>query len=255
MKNNNYSIDIIMPNFNKGPYLKEAIESVINQTYKNWRLYIIDDCSSDQSNEIINEFRKENKIKYIKLNKNKGPSFCRNIGIRMSNSNYISFLDSDDYWVKEKLEDQLDFMNKNNFSFSYTDYIPFIQNEHDKKFLKKTNLKDSFNFNEFTLNSSINTTTMIIKRTLIKNLKFKKVKKLEDYLFKCQILKKNIVAYKFNSPSAFYRILDKSRSSQRIHNILYLWKINKKYNNFTIFRNLFSILMIAINSFKKYGIK
>ena len=59
MKNNNYSIDIIMPNFNKGPYLKEAIESVINQTYKNWRLYIIDDCSSDQSNEIINEFRKK----------------------------------------------------------------------------------------------------------------------------------------------------------------------------------------------------
>ena len=244
-----------MPNFNKGPYLKEAIDSVISQTYKKWNLYIIDDCSSDQSNEVINEFRKENKIKYIKLKKNKGPSFCRNFGIRISNSNYISFLDSDDYWVKDKLENQFNFMNKNNLSFTYTDYIPFIQKGHNKKFLKKTSLKDSFNFNEFTLNSSINTTTMIIERSIIKNLKFKKVKKLEDYLFKCQILKQNKVAYKFNSSSAFYRILDKSRSSQRIHNILYLWKINKKYNNFNIFRNLFSIFMIAINSLKKYGIK
>ena len=244
-----------MPNFNKGPYLKEAIQSVISQTYKKWNLYIIDDCSSDQSNEVINEFRKENNIKYIKLKKNKGPSFCRNFGIRISSSNYISFLDSDDYWIKDKLENQINFMNKNNLSFTYTDYIPFIQKEHNKKFLKKTSLKDSFNFNEFTLNSSINTTTMIIKRTLIKNLKFKKVKKLEDYLFKCQILKQKKVAYKFNSPSAFYRILDKSRSSQRLNNILYLWKINQKYNNFNPLRNLFSIFMISINSLRKYGFK
>ncbi|MAJ45462.1 MAG: hypothetical protein CMF96_12075 [Candidatus Marinimicrobia bacterium] len=255
MKNNNLSIDIIMPNFNKARYLKEAIESVINQTYKNWKLYIIDDCSSDKSDEIINKFRQKNKIKYVKLKKNKGPSFCRNIGIRISDSNYISFLDSDDYWVKNKLEDQINFMNKNNFSFTYTDYIPFIQKNDNKKFLEKTSLKSSFNFNEFTLNSSINTTTMIVSRSLIKNLKFKKIKKLEDYLFKCQILKQSKIAYKFNSTSAFYRILDKSRSSQRLHNILYLWKINQKYNNFSIFRNLFSIFMISVNSIKKYGFK
>ena len=244
-----------MPNFNKGKYLKEAIGSVVNQTYKNWNLYIIDDCSTDRSNEIIEEFRKEIKINYIKLKKNKGPSFCRNIGMRISNSNFISFLDSDDYWVKDKLEKQINFMNKNNLSFTFTDYIPFIQKENDKKFLKKTSLKKSFNFEEFTLNSSINTTTMIISRSLIKNLKFKKVKKLEDYLFKCQILKQGKVAYKFDSSSAFYRILDKSRSSFRIQNISNLWKINQKYNNFGIFRNLVSIFMISVNSLKKYGLK
>ena len=96
---------------------------------------------------------------------------------------------------------------------------------------------------------------MIISRSIVKNLKFKKVKKLEDYLFKCQILRRNVVAYKFNKASAFYRILKESRSSQRFQNILYLWKINQKYNKFNLLRNLFSIFMISFNSLKKYGFK
>ena len=122
-------------------------------------------------------------------------------------------------------------------------------------FLDKTNIRNSFNLNQFTLNSSINTTTMIISRSIIKNLKFKNIKKLEDYLFKCQILKTNITAHKFNRPSAFYRILNESRSSQRFQNILYLWKINQKYNKFNLLRNLFSIFMISVNSLRKYGFK
>ena len=146
-------------------------------------------------------------------------------------------------------------MKTNNLSFTYTDYIPFIQNENSKKFLDKTNIRNSFNLDQFTLNSSINTTTMIISRSIIKNLKFKKIKKLEDYLFKCQILRTNITAYKLNKPSAFYRILNKSRSSQRFQNILYLWKINQKYNKFNLLRNLFSIFMISVNSLRKYGFK
>ena len=124
-----------------------------------------------------------------------------------------------------------------------------------KKFINKTNLKSSLTFEDFILNTSINTTTMIISRTILKHLKFKKLKKLEDYLFKCEILKQNIVAHKLNKSLAFYRILNKSRSSQRFKNILYLWKINKEYNNFNLFRNLFSIFMISINSLKKYGFK
>ena len=96
---------------------------------------------------------------------------------------------------------------------------------------------------------------MIISRSILKNLKFKKIEKLEDYLFKCEILKQNITAYKYNKASSFYRILDESRSSQKLKNILYLWKINQKYNNFNILRNLFSIFMISFNSIRKYGFK
>ena len=252
--NNNF-VDIILPNFNKATYLKEAVDSIFEQTYENWKLYIIDDCSTDKSKIILEKFKNSKKVKIIYLNKNMGPSFCRNYGIRISSSKYISFMDSDDYWTKDKLQEQISFMEKNNFKFTYTDYIPFFEKNGKKKFINKTTLKSSLTFEDFILNTSINTTTMIISRTILKHLKFKKLKKLEDYLFKCEILKQNIVAHKLNKSLAFYRILNKSRSSQRFKNILYLWKINKKYNNFNLFRNLFSIFMISINSLKKYGMK
>ena len=158
-------------------------------------------------------------------------------------------------WLKNKLETQLSFMKKNDFEFTYSDYIPFIQKGADKKILKKTNLKNKFRFSEFILNSSINSSTMIISRKIIDNLKFKNVKRLEDYLFKCQILKKGFIAYKVNNNLAYYRILNNSRSSNKIRNIVYLWKINKKYNQLNFLKNFFSIFMIAINSIKKYGFK
>ena len=96
---------------------------------------------------------------------------------------------------------------------------------------------------------------MIIKRSLIGNTKFSNTAICEDYFFKCQILRRNVVAYKFNKASAFYRILKESRSSQRFQNILYLWKINQKYNKFSPLKNLFSIFMISVNSLIKYGFK
>ena len=252
--NNNF-VDIILPNFNKATYLKEAVDSIFEQTYENWKLYIIDDCSTDKSKIILEKFKNSEKVKIIYLNKNMGPSFCRNYGIRISSSKYISFMDSDDCWTKDKLQEQISFMEKNNFKFTYTDYIPFFEKNGKKKFINKTTLKSLLTFEDFILNTSINTTTMIISRTILKHLKFKKLKKLEDYLFKCEILKQNIVAHKLNKSLAFYRILNKSRSSHKFKNIFYLWRINKKFNQFNTLKNLKSIIMISINSLKKYGFK
>lgn len=249
-------IDIIMPNYNKGFFLEESIKSVLDQSYENWFLYIIDDNSFDSSKKIIKSFDEKNKnIKTFFLNKNKGPGFCRNYGMRVSSSKYIAFIDSDDIWLKNKLETQLKFMKKNDLEFSYSDYVPFIQKGNDRKMLNRTNLKNRFGFSEFILNSSINSSTMIILRKIINNLKFKNIKKLEDYLFKCQILKKGFVAFKVNDSLAYYRISDGSRSSSKIKNIVYLWNINKKYNKLNFFKNFLSICMIAMNSLKKYGLK
>ena len=135
-KNNFPWVDVIITNFNKAKFLEECINSVIHQTYKNWKLYIIDDSSSDDSLKIINKFSKLENINIIKLSKNKGPSFCRNYGMRVSKSKYISFLDSDDKWTSEKLSKQIDFMEKNNYYFTYTDYTPFFE-KNKKKNLKK----------------------------------------------------------------------------------------------------------------------
>ena len=248
-------VDVILPNYNKAKFLEEAINSVITQTYKDWHLYIIDDHSNDSSLKIIDKFSNLKNVNIIKLNKNMGPSFCRNYVMRLSKSKYISFLDSDDSWFEDKLEKQISFMEENDLNFTYTDYIPFFENKNEKKFKKRTSLKNYFNFETFIKNSSINTTTMIISRSILTTHRFRKVKLLEDYLFKCKLLKSNNIAKKLDENLAYYRILNNSRSSQRLQNIYWLWYINKNYNKLNFFDNIISIFFISINSIKKYGIK
>ena len=97
-----FSVDIILPNYNKFNFVEEAIDSVVNQTFKNWHMYIIDDNSNDNSWSVIKKFSNLYNVTHVRLNKNMGPSFCRNYVMRISNSKYISFIDSDDSW-KNKL--------------------------------------------------------------------------------------------------------------------------------------------------------
>ena len=96
---------------------------------------------------------------------------------------------------------------------------------------------------------------MIIARSILGSYRFRKIKLLEDYLFKCKLLQGNNIAKKLDEDLAFYRILNKSRSSQRLKNIYWLWNINKNYNKLNFFDNIISIFFISINSIKKYGIK
>ena len=148
-------------------------------------------------------------------------------------------------------------MKKNNYLFSYTDYRTFLDKEGKKNFLGKTNILKSFDFKKFTKNSSINTSTMIINRKIIKNVKFRNLKKLEDYIFKCEIFKKNkkLRAFKYSNTTALYRIVKSARSNSKLKNIYYLWKYNNLFNKFNFLENIYSVALISFNSFKKYGLK
>lgn len=115
-------VSIIMPSFNTGKYITETIESVLVQSYKNWELIIVDDCSSDNTDEIISTYLSDDRIHYLKNEKNSGAAFSRNTALREANGKWIAFLDSDDLWMPEKLEKQLSFMKSNGYFFSYTDY-------------------------------------------------------------------------------------------------------------------------------------
>ena len=247
-------IDIIIPNYNNGKFLDKSIRSVIKQSFRNWRIYIVDDNSNDNSRSILKKYKNNKKIKLYYLKKNMGPSYCRNYAISKSKSELIAFLDSDDFWAKDKLKKQIDFMKRNKLAFTFTDYIPFF-NQSDR-YLKATNIDKSLNYNQFIHNSSIGTSTMIIKRSIIKNIRFKNTNIMEDYIFKCEILrKKKIISTKLDEPLVYYRLYKGSRNSNKFKNIFYLWKLNSKYNNLNYIQNFFSILMISINSLKKYGFK
>lgn len=115
-------VSIIMPSYNTGKFITDTIKSVISQTYKKWELIIVDDCSTDNTDDVIKPFLGNKKIRYIKNATNKGAAVSRNRALREAKGRWIAFLDSDDLWKPEKLEKQIRFMQDNGYHFSYTNY-------------------------------------------------------------------------------------------------------------------------------------
>lgn len=117
----NELVSIIMPSFNTAKYISESINSVLAQTYENWELLIVDDCSTDNTDDVVARFN-DPRIKYFKNDKNSGAAVSRNRALREVKGRWIAFLDSDDLWESEKLEKQIRFMEENSYAFSYTNY-------------------------------------------------------------------------------------------------------------------------------------
>ena len=138
-------------------------------------------------------------------------------------------------------------MMKNNYSFSYTNYETF----GDK--IKKISNPQKLNYSNFIKNTSIATSTMMIKRKKINNSKFTNTKICEDYYFKCKILKKINYAFCLKQYLTKYRIRKNSLQSNNLRNFYWIWKINKDYNKLSFLDNFISLIFISLNSLKKYG--
>lgn len=125
----NNLVSIIMPSYNTAQYIGESISSVFNQTYSNWELIIVDDCSTDNTDDIIPAI-KDKRIRYLKNEKNSGAAVSRNRALREAKGKWIAFLDSDDLWDKDKLEKQIKFMEENDYHFTYTNYLEIDKNSN-----------------------------------------------------------------------------------------------------------------------------
>ena len=117
----NGTVSIVLPLFNAERFIKKTIETVINQTYPFWELIVVNDCSTDSSVSIVESF-KDSRIKILCNKKNNGAAVSRNYGLREAKGKWIAFLDADDQWLPTKLEEQINFMQSNNYVASYTDY-------------------------------------------------------------------------------------------------------------------------------------
>lgn len=244
-------VSIIIPFFNEEYYLYETLNTVFNQTYKKWELILVNDNSTDNSVNKIKNFIKDKRIKLIHNKHNFGPAKSRNIGLKHVKGEYICFLDSDDLWHPQKIEKQLNFMIKHKLNFSCSNYQPF---RNLKKKLKIIKLKKKISFEDFIYDTSIATSAMMIKRSIQKNIFFNENFYFDDYVFKLDLLKKTF-CYNINLNLMYYRIKNKSISSNKIKNFLEVWKTNRKYNKFSIYKSLYSISCISINSLRKYGFK
>ena len=250
----NNRVDIIIPAYNSQKTISKTIKSVFRQTYKNWKLIIIDDASTDDTKKILDTIYKNNKnkkkITILKNNINRGQAFSRNRGLKYSKSKFVTFLDSDDFWDKNKLKNQIKFMLTNNYDFTYTDY-KIIKNNQVKKII----VPDFYNYKRFIHNSSINTCSMIIKKKIIKNIYFKNLRFSEDYFFKCQILRKGHIGYKCPRSYAYYLLRKDSVQSNRLSVFFSLWTINRNFNKMNFLQNIISIFFIIVNSLRKYGFR
>ena len=181
-------VSIITPLYNCEKYIEETIQSVINQTYKNWEMIIVDDCSKDKGVEIVEKYQKlDSRIKLYRNEKNQGVSYTRNRAIGLSKGKYIAFLDSDDLWKKEKLEKQISFMEENNIVLSYTGYEKI---NSDGSLRGKIKVPKKLDYNELLKNCLIGFLTAVYRKEDLKGFRFIK-SKAEDYIFWLKYFKKN----------------------------------------------------------------
>lgn len=115
-------VSIIMPSYNTAEYISESIQSVLSQSYIDWELIIVDDCSTDNTDEVVKLYLTDERIKYIKNDANSGAAVSRNRALREAKGKWLAFLDSDDLWMPDKLEKQIKYMEINSCHFSYTNY-------------------------------------------------------------------------------------------------------------------------------------
>ena len=127
----NALVSIIMPSYNTARFISETIQSVLSQSYTNWELLIVDDCSTDNTDEVVREFLVDTRIHYMKNEKNSGAAVSRNKALREAKGKWIAFLDSDDLWEPDKLQKQIAYMEKHDYHFSYTNYI---ENDEESRF-------------------------------------------------------------------------------------------------------------------------
>ncbi|MBQ3138585.1 MAG: glycosyltransferase family 2 protein [Ruminococcus sp.] len=205
-------VSIIMPSWNTGNYIAESIESVLNQTYKNWELLIVDDCSTDNTDSVVASFD-DKRIRYFKNKKNSGAALTRNRAIRKANGEWIAFLDSDDLWSPEKLEKQLKFMNDNGYVFSYHDFVKI--DEKSKPLNVYVSGPDIVTKRKMYNYGYPGCLTFMYSAKAMGLIQIKDIKKNNDYAILLKLCKK-ANCYRMNENLAQYRIRTKSISHDKL---------------------------------------
>lgn len=242
-------VSIITPLYNSEKFIEETIKSVLNQTYNNWEMLIVDDCSTDSGVEIVEKYqKKDNRIKLLKNNMNVGVSKTRNKAINLSKGKYIAFLDSDDLWRKNKLEKQIGFMENKNIMLSYTTYRK-INEDGSKR--GTINVPDKLNYKQLLKGNLMGCLTVVINKNIIENSKFINSKQ-EDYILWLELIKKVDYSYGLKEELADYRVLNNSRSSNKKDLMIFNWKIYRNIENLSLIEAIFNYVIYIIRGGLRY---
>lgn len=237
--------------YNAEKTIEQAIDSVLNQTYRNWEMIIVDDKSTDRSVEIVNEYvLKDSRIKLYRLDKNVGtPYFARNYATDNANGELIAFLDSDDIWLPEKLEKQVGYMLKNDYNIVYS-YYERISHEgvRSGRIIKSLNRVD---IKTILRGNPIGCLTAIYDKGKVGKL-YQINHKHEDYIMWISVMQRGFVAYCYPEVLALYRISNNSVSNSKIKMAIVTWNIYRKVFKLNFFRASKSFVSYSLTGILKF---
>ncbi|MBT2694464.1 glycosyltransferase family 2 protein [Bacillus sp. ISL-55] len=244
-------VSVIIPIYNSDRYISKTLDSVLNQDYKFLEIVLVDDCSTDDSELIINNYKKNNQnIVYHRLERNSGAAVARNKALELASGRYIAFLDSDDLWDKSKMRIQLELMKKTKAPICYT-AIEMI-NENDILIKGKRDVKEILDYKFLLKNTMMATSSIVIDRDITGDFRMPLIRSGQDYATWLQLLRDGKEAYGVNEALVKYRVSNSSLSSNKWKSIKQVWSIQTYQEKLNPFFATFNTLFFIFNALKKH---
>ena len=243
-------VSIVVPVYNAAKYIEATVMSVVNQSYENWELLLVDDGSTDGSVEIIKKLENEDntgRIKVLFPKEHGTAAKARNYGISHASGRYIAFLDADDLWEKHKLEKQMEFLQKNSAGFVFTGYE--FANADGEGLGKIVKVPETLTYKQALKNTTIFTSTVLIDtQSVDKKLVFMPEIKSEDTATWYQILRNGHKAYGLNENLVKYRRVANSLSSNKLEAVRRIWNLYRKAEKLSVIYSAYNFVFWAVRA-------
>tara|TARA_R110001592_G_scaffold122559_6_gene329480 strand:- start:3985 stop:4734 length:750 start_codon:yes stop_codon:yes gene_type:complete len=235
--------------FNSETYLSETVNSVLNQTYTNWELLLIDDGSTDKTLEIAQILTSEySNIILFKNEKNLGAALSRNKGILEAKGYFIAFLDADDLWKPEKLEKQISFMTNERCNVCFSSYE--LINENGQPLHKTVKALPVLTYQKLLKSNYIGNLTGIYNAEVLGKITTPNLRKRQDWLLWMEAIKKSgKPAKSLSEPLAYYRVRENSMSSNKWNLLKYNYWVYKKGLEFSTAKSFYHLIQFLIEHF------
>lgn len=240
-------ISVITPTYNSEKFIRDSIESVLNQTYSNWEMIIVDDASKDKTVEVIHTYiEKDDRIKLIQLKENSGSAISRNTAMDNANGRYIAFLDSDDLWLPKKLEIQVRFMMEQNIAFSYTRYRRIKVNGEKTNGVSK--YSPVIHYEQLMKQCIIGCLTVMLDMEKVGDERMINIRTRQDYAMWLSLMKKGFPAYGIPQVLSHYRLVPTSISSNKMKAARKNWELYRHIEGHHLVKSMWYFVNYAINS-------
>lgn len=242
-------VSVIMPCYNAERFIIEAIKSVQAQSITDWELLITDDCSTDNTQNLVKSISEDDpRIKLFNLPENSGAAVARNNSIMHAAGRYIAFLDSDDLWAEDKLEKQLAFMSSKSAGFSFTAYETISENGERNNII---HVPATLTYNQYLRNTIIGCLTVIVDRDIAGDFRMPLLRKRQDMATWLSILRQGVVAYGLDLPLASYRNVSTSISHNKLKAAAGVWRVYRNVEGLSLCKSIICFVGYAYHAVRK----